>query len=164
MDKKRKETAEKFAQVLREKLTEHFGDMPSAARVANHFNLRAHETGTITTEAARRWIKGLSMPELARFKILSEWLGINTSDFLGSEIVQQKFRQGASVMRLALDSKKQVEFDSTFFTNLDTHPRKSEEQSEQLLHLFHRLNANEKNGILIALWALLHARRNKEMV
>lgn len=81
----RKEAAQRFAEVLRKRLTERFGSMPSAARLALHFNLRAYGADTISPEAARRWIKGISVPELSRFRVLNDWLDLERETFRSDE-------------------------------------------------------------------------------
>jgi len=81
----RKEFAEKFAEVLIFHLTEKYGKVPSASFFANQFNLRAAGTTTITSETARKWMKGLMVPEIDRFKILIEWLDFKTNKLFHSE-------------------------------------------------------------------------------
>lgn len=158
MENGRKEITVKFSKVLREKLTERFGDMPSAARVANHFNLRAHGTGPITTEAARRWIKGLSVPELARFRVLNEWLGINTSDFISAERSENSGDTAGAPSHPNLIGK--VDDEAALLNYVITKNELGEAQEKNFLRLFNLLNANEKDGILIAVWALLRVQQN----
>ena len=158
MKNERKEVAARFAKVLREKLTDRFGDMPSAARVANHFNLRAHGTGAITTEAARRWIKGLSVPELARFRVLSEWLGISTSDFL--DLQEGSNDSDHLPTALGLLGKLQSPSHLGLINAVSAGNKTSDIQEKNFLRLFKLLNASERDGIVIAVWALLRAQQN----
>ena len=160
MENGRKEVAARFAQVLREKLTERFGDMPSAARVANHFNLRAHGTGAITTEAARRWIKGLSVPELARFRVLSEWLGINTSDFINAELSEKPVDALGAPLRLNLVGKAGVANEADLLSYVVSKSEFGDAQEKNFMRLFRLLSASEQDGILIAVWALLRVQQN----
>jgi hypothetical protein len=157
MENGRKEVAARFAKVLRDKLTERFGDMPSAARVANHFNLRAHGTGAITTEAARRWIKGLSVPELARFRVLSDWLGISTSDFieLASVDMPQESRPPSAGLSLVGKLGNEAELLSYVIEQGDL----GEAEEKNFLRLFKLLSSSERDGILIAVWALLRVQQ-----
>lgn len=55
--------------------------MPSAAVLARDFNFRSSHTQPISAETARRWIRGLSMPEMERLTVLIDWLGMRV-DFL----------------------------------------------------------------------------------
>ena len=70
----RKEFAAKFADVLNRALIMKYKKVPSGYFLANQFNLRAEGTTTITAETARKWVKGLSVPEIDRFKVLIKWL------------------------------------------------------------------------------------------
>jgi hypothetical protein len=63
--------------MLRVKLTENFGKLPSASKLANEYNLRARGTNTISRETARKWIRGDAFPEIDKLTILALWLGLN---------------------------------------------------------------------------------------
>lgn len=69
----------KFSALLRARLIEVYGRQPSAAFVAQEFNLRAYGCEPITQEAARRWLKGISMPEEKKLQILVNWLNLDIS-------------------------------------------------------------------------------------
>jgi len=71
----------RFADSLNRQLLDYYGRIPSAAALARDFNLRAENIAPITQEAARRWIRGLSMPEMDKLQVLISWLGLNI-DFL----------------------------------------------------------------------------------
>ena len=59
-------------------LVHHYGRMPSAAVVARDFNLRCtQDVKPITNETSRRWIKGISLPELARLNVLANWINLD---------------------------------------------------------------------------------------
>lgn len=68
---------ENFAALLRDSLRSRFGRIPSAAIVAREFNLRAYDTPPISQESARRWIRGVSLPEEQRLRILVNWLNLD---------------------------------------------------------------------------------------
>lgn len=70
-----------FSKELMRCLLDKYGRMPSAAVLARDFNFRSGDLSPITAETARRWIRGLSMPEMERLKLLIEWLGMRI-DFL----------------------------------------------------------------------------------
>jgi hypothetical protein len=73
----------RFAVSLNRQLLDYYGRIPSAAALARDFNLRAENIAPITQEAARRWIRGLSMPEMDKLQVLISWLGLNI-DFLSA--------------------------------------------------------------------------------
>lgn len=66
-----------FSKALNVALNHRFGKTPSAMSLATEFNLRAYGTNSITRETARKWIKGLALPEVGALQLLIEWLGID---------------------------------------------------------------------------------------
>ena len=73
-----------FSRSLRKCLHEHYGRVPAAAVIAKDFNLRAYGIEPITQESARRWIRGISIPEEDRLKVLIEWLSLDFNEILRS--------------------------------------------------------------------------------
>lgn len=90
MSEHRRQIAARFACILNHALIKRFGKTPSAATLAMHFNLKAGGIDPISQETARRWMRGLSLPELHRFQVLSEWLNISQEDFLNSNPAVQR--------------------------------------------------------------------------
>lgn len=80
-----------FSKVLRDALRKIYGKLPSASVLAGEFNLRAYDTTPITQETARRWIRGISMPEDTRTKVLADWLKLDMNN-----IYSQKFTSAPS--------------------------------------------------------------------
>ena len=80
----RKEFVAKFAQVLNRALLKKYKKIPSGSFLANQFNLRAEGTTTITAETARKWVKGLSVPEIDRFKVLIKWLELDVDSIFNT--------------------------------------------------------------------------------
>jgi hypothetical protein len=70
----------KFAALLRARLGQVYSRLPSAAFVAREFNLRARGCEPVSPESVRRWIKGVSMPEEKKLKVLVLWLDLDLSD------------------------------------------------------------------------------------
>ncbi len=66
-----------FSKALNVALLYRFGKIPSAMSFATEFNLRAYATNSITRETARKWIKGLALPEAGALQLLIEWLSID---------------------------------------------------------------------------------------
>jgi hypothetical protein len=91
-DKKTRDvTCDLFAVHLRKILTANYGSIPSASKFADDFNLRAVDTKTISRETARKWMRGESIPEINRLKVLIHWLKLNPSSFLDEKISQSEF-------------------------------------------------------------------------
>lgn len=66
---------DQFSKTLARYLLDYYGRIPSAAILARDFNLRSHnQIAPISAETARRWIRGVSMPEMEKLAILAEWL------------------------------------------------------------------------------------------
>ena len=66
-----------FATALKKCLVRRYRELPSAAFVAKEFNLRTYATEAITQESARRWLKGLALPDLAKLLVLRNWLDLD---------------------------------------------------------------------------------------
>jgi transcriptional regulator with XRE-family HTH domain len=66
-----------FSKELCLRLIENYGRIPSAAVFARDFNLKNRQFSPISQETARRWIRGISVPELDRLKTLVEWLNMD---------------------------------------------------------------------------------------
>ena len=94
----RKEFAAKFAEVLNRALIKKYKKMPSGYFLANQFNLRAEGTTTITAETARKWIKGLSVPEIDRFKVLIKWLEFDVDDLFNTKAVHLNRKENNDVI------------------------------------------------------------------
>ncbi len=82
MNANRKLASRLFASALRDALADGQGQLPSAAKFADAFNLRAHGTSTITRETARKWLKGEAIPEIGKMQVLIHWLNLNPAVFL----------------------------------------------------------------------------------
>ena len=67
-----------FANGLNNQLQSYYRRIPSASILARDFNSRLRDgMNPITQETARRWIRGLSMPEMDKLQILIQWLDLN---------------------------------------------------------------------------------------
>jgi len=72
---------EVFSERLRELLRERFGRVPSAAGFAREFNNVDGWRKPISSETARRWIRGLAMPSFQRLGTLCALLECGQDDF-----------------------------------------------------------------------------------
>jgi hypothetical protein len=93
--RKTNDIKDNFSALLRDSLRSRFGRIPSAAVVAREFNLRAYDTAPISQESARRWIRGVSLPEEERLRVLVNWLDL---DF--NRVLRAKDRGSVSGMHL----------------------------------------------------------------
>jgi hypothetical protein len=66
-----------FSRELQDSLVRRYKRVPSAAFIAKEFNLRASASAPVTAEAARRWIKGFSIPEFDKLVVLRNWLSLD---------------------------------------------------------------------------------------
>jgi hypothetical protein len=100
----RKEFVAKFAEVLNRALLKKYKKIPSGSFLANQFNLRAEGTTTITAETARKWVKGLSVPEIDRFKVLIKWLELDVDSIFNTSEVHLSRKESNDVID-AIESK-----------------------------------------------------------
>jgi len=100
----RKEFVAKFAEVLNHALIKKYKKVPSGAFLSNQFNLRAEGTTTITAETARKWVKGLSVPEIDRFKVLIKWLELDVDSIFNTTEVHLSRKESNDVID-AIESK-----------------------------------------------------------
>ena len=54
-----------------------YKSVPSAAFIAKEFNLRIEGMEPISQESARRWIRGLAIPEFDKLLVLRSWLDLD---------------------------------------------------------------------------------------
>jgi transcriptional regulator with XRE-family HTH domain len=72
---------EQFSQDLMRHLLDNYGRMPSASVFARDFNLRAgNDKKAISQETARRWMRGISIPDYNRLTILVRWLNLEINE------------------------------------------------------------------------------------
>jgi hypothetical protein len=69
----------RFSKELNKGLKNTLGGIPTAARLAEQFNLRAYGVKTISRETARRWKCGVSLPQPGHLQVLIEWLNLSPS-------------------------------------------------------------------------------------
>lgn len=122
-----------FSERLKDLLAKKYGFMPSAAKFADAFNLRAHGTTTISRETARKWLRGEAIPELSRLRVLITWLGLKPADFLDPELTNT-FVEKSSVPSPEIN------------LNELTHSK--------LLGLLNELDEKSIEALFLAAWAL----------
>jgi hypothetical protein len=71
----------KFSAHFKEKLKVRYKKVPSTNFIANEFNLRAVDSSTVSREAVRKWLNGLSFPKSDKLSVMRQWLDIETDLF-----------------------------------------------------------------------------------
>ena len=71
----------KFSVHFKEQLKKRYRKVPSTSLIANEFNLRAHDSATVTREAVRKWLNGLSFPKSDKLSVMRKWLDLETDLF-----------------------------------------------------------------------------------
>ena len=99
-----------FSLSLVKALALRYQEIPSAAFVAKEFNLRTSTSDSITQESARRWLRGLAIPELDKLLVLRSWLDLDLNA-LGMPSVEAAEKRDAELKGSAL--AKQEEFINT---------------------------------------------------
>lgn len=131
----RREVAKFLSEIIKKSLRIKYGKVPSASRFANEFNLRAHGTKTITNETARKWLLGLTFPEIDKLIVLSDWLEIDLSIVLKGAL-QQSHRSSSNLKDLT--------------DHLDFH----------IQDCIKKLNYDSKKTLLLVLWMLRQLEQN----
>lgn len=84
------EVAILFSQALKIGLLSKYRKIPSSGYIAKEFNLRATDSSTITAETARRWLKGMVLPDVPKLITLSKWLEIDLNILLSLNKVNER--------------------------------------------------------------------------
>ena len=93
----RQHIANEFSGLLNKCLVKKYKKTPSANFVANQFNFRANGSSTITSETARKWMRGIAVPEIDRFIVLIHWLEFQPGQIFG---IEDKLNQRSEVDEL----------------------------------------------------------------
>ena len=99
-----------FSLALVAALTLRYKEIPSAAFMAKEFNQRSCSLEPITQESARRWLRGLAIPELDKLLVLRSWLDLDLNA-LGMPSVESMEKKDAELKGVAL--AQQEEFINT---------------------------------------------------
>ncbi|MDH6299952.1 hypothetical protein [Polynucleobacter sphagniphilus] len=69
-----------FVKEFRRCLIEHYGKIPSAAVIARDFTLASPTAiEPLSIETIRKWLHGVNLPQSARMRTLSNWIGFDAS-------------------------------------------------------------------------------------
>jgi transcriptional regulator with XRE-family HTH domain len=130
-------TIQRFSIVLNQALFEKYGRSPIATMLANHFNLRAHGTTTITRETARKWMRGLAIPEASKLKTLAECLDLDLGGVFKTISNEAVLDQGV-------------------LTNANS------EYHSTLQSLVNDLDSKSKEAVLLTAWSLREMQNNAD--
>jgi hypothetical protein len=71
-----------FVKEFKRCLVAKYGKVPSSARIARDFTLSSPEgIEPVSVETIRKWLLGINIPQSARMRTLSVWLGFDMSTF-----------------------------------------------------------------------------------
>jgi hypothetical protein len=145
-----------FSALLRDSLKSRFGRIPSAAVIAREFNLRAYNTDPISQESARRWIRGVSLPEEERLRVLVNWLDLDfnsvlrpreSSHALGLPNGQQ-YQNGNGHLNQVRAQQVQKQMGNHQHHDLDWSIKSNGHETSQLLELFKTLDDHQKQLVI----------------
>jgi len=115
-----KNIRESFARALQESLLRRYNKIPSSSFVAREFNLRSQHPTPISVETARRWLKGVSIPEFDRLIVLRKWLTLDLNLLcIGDDGRGAAPFGGNSVNVLTSDREKFVKLVRSIGSNID---------------------------------------------
>lgn len=72
MERIKSEFADQFTRCLK---AFYQGRLPSFAKIARDFSLRAPHLPHVSAETVRHWVRGSSLPHVSRMQVLVDWLG-----------------------------------------------------------------------------------------
>lgn len=76
-----KKLRKQFASQFKEQLVKRYKKIPSTNFIANEFNLRARDSHTVSREAVRKWLNGMSFPTSDKLSVMRKWLDLQTDLF-----------------------------------------------------------------------------------
>lgn len=103
MDQIKLEFADQFTKCLRAYYKDR---LPSFAKIARDFSLRAPHLPHVSAETVRHWARGASLPHVSRMQVLVDWLGPevassfdkNASASLSAKPLHNSDRLGSSLI------------------------------------------------------------------
>lgn len=153
---------ENFSALLRDSLRSRFGRIPSAAVVAREFNLRAYDTSPISQESARRWLRGVSLPEEERLRVLVNWLNLDFNEalkpraqpfggrppLLGGAIVSPALASAEQTAPRPLQPNAAARMESSEHEQIPRLANGASPEDAELLNLLMALDAQQKRVML----------------
>lgn len=102
--KSKLELKQAFALAFSNGLLMRFRELPSAAFIAKEFNLRTPGMEPISQESARRWLRGLAIPEFDKLLVLRSWLDLDLNA-LGMPSVETTQRKDTQYQEALLENQ-----------------------------------------------------------
>lgn len=117
------------------------GRLPSFAKIARDFSLRAPHLPHVSAETVRHWVRGSSLPHVSRMQVLVDWLGPE---------VAASFDNHA---RALLSGKPGIQSNQLFNTvpplRINNEQQASDETTPaELLTVLKRLNDQERQAVM----------------
>ena len=131
------------------------GRLPSFAKIARDFSLRAPHLPHVSAETVRHWVRGSSLPHVSRMQVLVDWLGPE---------VAASFDNHA---RALLSGKPGIQSNQLFTTlpslTINNEQQASEETTPaELLTVLNRLTEQERQAIMEIAQLLLIKHLNRK--
>ncbi len=120
--RERENTIVLFSEQLNGLLKEKYGSVPSAAELAMQFNLRAHGTKTISRESARKWLRGLALPEISKLMVLVEWLSLDINKIFKPSLDEKLYLEK---VKIRIESKEIQDLQTILLNLLEEIPHES---------------------------------------
>lgn len=145
-----------FSALLRDSLKSRFGRIPSAAVIAREFNLRAYNTDPISQESARRWIRGVSLPEEERLRVLVTWLDLDFNSVLRPREPSpgvrshhgHPFQNGHDYLNARHNGEVSKREGNDQSHDMDWSIKSNGHETAQLVELFKTLNDHQKQLVI----------------
>ena len=67
-----------FSDLLNKALENKYHKKVSVVFFVNQFNLQSYGTAPIAYETGRKWLNGMTIPQLSKIKVLIDWLNLDT--------------------------------------------------------------------------------------
>lgn len=92
----------RFQVLLHQKLRERYGRLPGCPQFARDFSLIAKDVPPISSETARKWLRGYALPHASRLNILCQWLEIDLHMLFDDEVTPPELSEEQALIRLVL--------------------------------------------------------------
>lgn len=137
MERIKSEFADQFTRCLK---AFYQGRLPSFAKIARDFSLRAPHLPHVSAETVRHWVRGSSLPHVSRMQVLVDWLG---SDVAASF---DNHSRALLTGKAGVQSNQLFNNDSTLTNNNE--PQAGQETTPaELLAVLNRLTEQERQAV-----------------
>lgn len=148
MQRIKSEFADQFSRCLK---AFYRGRLPSFAKIARDFSLRAPHLPHVSAETVRHWVRGNSLPHVSRMQVLVDWLGPE---------VAASFDSHARALLSGRPVAQSNQLITTPLTELNQQSTTSVTTSAKLLAVLERLNDQERQAVFEIAQLLVTRHRN----